>query len=202
MTRLGPALRIGLLAVACLLPAGATAQETPVPPGGDAARSLPDVARFGDGWSSARTAGLEVDTGVFREGAVAVYAGPAGARVVAATLLVTQDRVAIRRSWEAANDLFDNYSGELEYLPGRDDELDSVPPPPGCVEAKRIDGTARQLGIDTGIPLGITLCAAEPDLIVLAVAAGSVLGLTGYEASDAISSLMVTGNGEGTPVGG
>jgi hypothetical protein len=137
-----------------------------------------------------RAAALEVDTDVFRDGAVAVLAGPGGARVVAAAMLVTRERVATRRSWEAAMTLYDNYSGELEYLPGRDDELDTIPPPSGCVEAKRIDGTARQLGIDTGIPMGITLCAAEPDIVVLAVASGSVLELSGYAASDAIASLL------------
>jgi hypothetical protein len=121
-----------------------------------------------------------------------VLVGPSGARVVAAAMLVTEERIAVRRSWEAAISLFDNYSGELEYLTGRDDELDTVPPPAGCAEAKRVDGTARQLGIDTGIPMGVTLCAAEPDLIVLAVASGTILGLTGFEASDAIASLQTS----------
>jgi hypothetical protein len=170
----------------------ARAQETPAPPNSASARFLPDAADFGDGWSLSRTAALEVDTDVFREGAVGSFVGPDGSRVVAAAMLVTQDRVAVRRSWEAAMSFYDNYSGELEHLSGRDDELDSEPSPPGCVEAKRIDGTARQLGIDTGITMGVTLCAAEPDLIFLAVASGSALGLSGFAASDAIASLMAT----------
>jgi hypothetical protein len=174
--------------------------EEPDAPSSVSAHFLPDVAGFGDGWTIARTAALEVDTDVFRDGAVAVFAGPGGARVVAAVMLVTQERVAVRRSWESAMSLYDNYSGELEYLSGRDDELDTVPPPPGCVEAKRIDGTARQLGIDLGIPMGVTLCAAEPDLTVLVVASGIVLGLSGYEASDAIASLMVATKPQPTPV--
>src|SRR4051794_12615301 len=81
------------------------AQETPAPPNSASARFLPDVADFGDGWSLARTAALELDTDVFREGAVGSFVGPDGSRVVAAAMLVTQERVAVRRSWEAAMSL-------------------------------------------------------------------------------------------------
>jgi hypothetical protein len=80
----------------------AAAQETPVPPSGEAGRYLPDPAAFGEGWTAARVAALDVDTDVFRDGAVANMTGPDGARLMLIALLVTQDRVAIRRSWEAA----------------------------------------------------------------------------------------------------
>ncbi|MCC6791546.1 MAG: hypothetical protein IT336_07680 [Thermomicrobiales bacterium] len=153
---------------------------------------LPGPDAFGAGWSVARSAALEIDPALFREAAVAIHAGPNGTRVLIAVMLVTRDQVAVRRAWEAAVDIYDNYSGELQYVTGRGDELAEEPPPAGCAEAKRIDGTARQLGVDTGIPMGITLCAAEPDVIVLAVASGNVLGLTGFAASDAIASLVVT----------
>lgn len=159
---------------------------------GSAAELLPAAGAFGQGWSVTRAAALEVDPALFREAAVAIHAGPGGTRALVAVMLVTKDRVAVRRAWEAAVSIYDNYSGELEYVTGRDDELAEEPPPAGCVEAKRIDGTARQLGIDTGIPMGVTLCAADPDVIVLTVASGAVLGLTGYDASDAIASLVVT----------
>lgn len=192
--------RAFLVVMLFLAASPASAKDDPSPPGSVSARYLPDAASFGAGWAAVRTTALKVDTGVFREGAVAVLTGPDGARAVAAVMLVTQERVAVRRSWESAMSLYDNYSGELAYLSGRDDELDTVPPPPGCVEAKRIDGTARQLGIDLGIPMGITLCAAEPDVIVLAVVSGTMLGLSGYEASDALASLMVTAAAPATPV--
>jgi hypothetical protein len=181
--------------------AGARAQDEPA--SGDAARYFPPIEPFGEGWQVVRSAGLEVDPDVFRTGGVTVLTGPDGARVVAAVLLVTRDRVAVRRSWEAADNLYDNFGGELAYLSGREQELDGDPPPPGCVEAKRIDGTAKQLGIDTGIPLGITMCAAEPDVIVIAVASGAMLDATGYAASDAIVALMVAhASGSATPVAG
>jgi hypothetical protein len=168
----------------------AAAQGDPVV--GDAAELLPETIAFGEGWTTSRVAALEMDPVLFREAAVAVLAGPGGARVLVAILLVTQDQIAVRRAWEEAVGLYDNFSGELEYVTGREDELAGEPPPAGCAEAKRIDGTARQLGIDTGIPMGITLCAAEPDAIVLAVVSGAALELTGFAASDAVASLVVT----------
>ncbi len=182
------------------------AQETPVAPGvaDPAAAFLPDPATLGDGWSLVRTGGLDLPTDLFRAGTLGVYTGPAGARILAAAMLVTESRVAVRRSWEEAADLYHNYSGELAYDSDRDDILDRLPPPAGCVEAKRIDGTARQLGLDTGIPMGLTLCAADPDVILLVAVSGALGTLTGHDASDAIASLMLGAAGPlaaATPTG-
>jgi hypothetical protein len=181
-----------LLVLLCVSGSPTAVRAQDEPNAGVAMDLLLTAGDLGSGWTSARTAPLEVDPTLFREAAVAIHMGPTGARVLIAVLLVTQDQVAVRRAWEAAVGIYDNYSGELEYVSGRGDELAEVPPPAGCAEAKRIDGTARQLGIDTGIPMGVTLCAAEPDVIVLAVVSGSVLNLSGFEASDAIASLVVT----------
>jgi hypothetical protein len=166
----------------------ATAQDT----ARDAAAAyVPTPAAFGDGWTLASTGSLDLPTDLFRAGTLGVFTGPAGGRILAAVMLVTESRVAVRRSWEEATDLFHKYSGELAYDPDRDDILDRLPLPAGCVEAKRIDGTARQLGLDTGIPMGLTLCAADPDVILLVVVSGALGPLTGYEASDAVASLML-----------
>jgi hypothetical protein len=166
----------------------ASAQDAPADP---TAAYLPAAATLGDGWALASTGSLGLPTELFRAGTLGVFTGPAGARILAAVMLVTESRVAVRRSWEAATDLFHKYSGELAYDPDRDDILDRLPLPAGCVEAKRIDGTARQLGLDTGIPMGLTLCAADPDVILLVVVSGPLGHLTGYEASDAVASLML-----------
>lgn len=152
---------------------------------------IPDVDAFGEGWSSVMVAPLDLPADTFRAGAMGVLTGPDGARVMSVAMLVTDQRIAVRRSWEAANDLFRKYSGELEYESDRDEILDRQPLPAGCLEAKRIDGTARQLGLDTTIPMGLTLCAADPDLIVLAVVSGGIGPLAGYQASDAVASLML-----------
>jgi hypothetical protein len=197
-------LLIVLIPVALVRGLPAAAQEAPSVADPTAAY-LPAPAALGDGWSLVRTGSLALPTEMFRAGNLGVFVGPAGARILAAVMLVTESRVAVRRSWEGATDLFRKYSGELAYDSDRDDILDRLPPPSGCVEAKRIDGTARQLGLDTGIPMGITLCAAEPDVILLVLVSGAVHSLTGYEASDAIASLMLgaTGpSGAATPAAG
>jgi hypothetical protein len=192
-----------LLAALALLAASSAAavaaDPTPAPDPA-AAADLPPAAAFGPDWSLVHTGNPPLSPEVFRGGALGVYAGPAGARVLAVVMLVTDSRVAVRRSWEEATDLFHQYSGELTYDRERSDVLDRLPPPPGCVEAKRIDGTARQLGLDTGIPMGLTLCAADPDVVLLVVASGPVGALTGYEASDAVASLILRAAPPATPV--
>lgn len=191
---------ISLLPALCLalMPGWVAAADPPVPDPA-AIAYLPDPAVLGAGWTAVQTTGLDLTADTFKGGALGVFVGPAGARVLAAVMVVSDTRVVVRRSWEEALDLFRNYSGELEYETDRDDHLASLPPPPGCIEAKRIDGTARQLGLDTGIPMGLTLCAADPDLILLIVVSGAVESLTGFDASDAVASLML-GATESIPV--
>jgi hypothetical protein len=135
--------------------------------------------------------GMTMAPDVFREGAVGIYGGPNGARVVAVTLLLTDTRVAVRRGWENATQLFNNYSYQLDYDYNKIALWDALPPPAGCAEAKRFEGVAR----DFGFPTGITLCAADPDLIIVAVASGLVNDRTGYEASDAVVKAIVEGQG-------
>jgi hypothetical protein len=64
-----------------------------------------------------------------------------------------------------------------------------LPPPPGCAEAKRVEGIDEQ---DT-FPTGVTLCAADPDLILLAVASGAIGDETGYRAADAVIATAIAG---------
>jgi hypothetical protein len=184
---------------------------SPATPTIDAASSNPartfllDAVSLGEGWSSVVNEPLDVTPEEFRAGAIGVLIGPAGARVLAVAMLVTDERVAVRRSWEEASDLYHKYSGELEYDSDRDEILDRLPLPAGCIEAKRIDGTARQLGLDTGIPMGLTLCAADPDVIVLTVVSGGLGSLSGHDASDAVASLMlgaITSIDDVTPAAG
>jgi hypothetical protein len=48
---------------------------------------------------------------------------------------------------------------------------------------------------DFGFPTGITLCAADPHLIVVAVASGGVNDRTGYEAADVVVKASIEGRG-------
>ena len=157
----------------------ALAQDEPPDPGATARAYLPASDGFGPGWKRfPPTAVPNLVAGTFREGAMASYGGPEGARVVLIALLV--DESFVRRGWEEATTLFENYQYNLAYDYERGEQLRNVPPPPGCAEAKRIDGP----DYDDGYPTGITLCAADPDVILLAVASGAVSDESGFAASD------------------
>ena len=156
---------------------------------------LPDAGAFGDGWSLADTVSpailarysFEMTPDVFREGAAGVYVGPNGGRVVVVSLLVTESRVAIRQSWEDATKLLDAVRSRLSTDYERDEALKTMEPPEGCVEAKRIEGTENFVLL----PAGGTMCAVDPDAILIAVVLGDFGGQTGVAASDAVVGLAL-----------
>jgi hypothetical protein len=183
----------------CMAAVPATAQETPTPdPESASVLLLPEASAFGPGWTRTNiraveqlNMGMTMAPDVFREGAVGTYGGPNGARVVAITLLLTDTRVAVRRGWENASQLFSNYSYQLDYDYNATSLWDALPPPAGCAEAKRFEGVSRDYGFRTGI----TLCAADPDLIFVTVASGLVNDRTGYEAADVVVRAIIEGRG-------
>lgn len=160
-------------------------------PSADLLAFLPVAAAFGAGWVNVGDPSPLLPDPAFRDGAFAAYGGPAGARVTLTALRLTDDRVAIRAAWEAATKLYDRHRTDLAYDPADAEALAALLPPPGCDEAKRIEGPSER---DT-FPTGVTLCAAaDPGLILLAVASGDVAGEAGYRAADAViaTSLAAT----------
>jgi nitrite reductase (NO-forming) len=176
----------------------ARAQDEPPAPGTEAVGYLPEADAFGPGWKRfepVAVPNLTVDT--FREGALVVYGGPEGSRVMLWALLVDEGRV--RRAWEDATVFYDNVRYNLVYDYEREEQLRNVPPPPGCAEAKRLDGRS----YFDGFEMGVTLCAADPDLILLAVASGRVDDETGFAGSDnvvvaALAAGASAGSDDGT----
>src|SRR5262245_44193863 len=76
----------------------ALAQDEQPDPGAAASVFLPEGDGFGPGWKRfSPTAVPNLVAGTFREGAVASYGGPEGARVVLIALLV--DEGFVRRGW-------------------------------------------------------------------------------------------------------
>jgi hypothetical protein len=181
-------------------PAGrAVAQEDQPTPGERAVSFLPPADALGPGWKRFEptvVASLSADT--FQEGALVTYGGPEGARVMLYALLVDEGRV--RRGWEEAGTLFNNVLYNLSYDYERQEQLRNVPPPPGCAEAKRIDGKT----YFDGFEIGVTLCAVDPDLILLAAASGRVNDEVGFAASDNVidAALEAGGLGAEPPTGG
>jgi hypothetical protein len=189
---------LALLLSQSLVGAPATAQEPTQAPSSDALRLLPNADAFGPGWTMPKPPVASIPSNAFRDGAVATYGGADGRRILLTVLILSRDTVAIRRGWEEAGDRFDDFGERLQHERNREDELLSVPPPPGCVEAKRIDGTDE----DDGFDAGVNLCAADPDIVLLAVVWGDFGAQRGYLASDLVVSTALGAGGMGTPPAG
>lgn len=197
---------LGVVGLVMLLtPRSLLAQETPGPDAGaESSRYLPAAGTFGDGWEQTEEAALEVPSDIFREGSYAVYGGPGGARVAILVYLATDNRVAVRQSWETATETFDRYRYALaeDYDYQQIERLEAMEPPTGCVEAKRAEGRDSRFGYTAGL----TMCAVDPDVIVLAAASGVVAGEDGYIASDNVVAAALDASGvadaEGTAEAG
>lgn len=200
---MNPTHRLAVLAVflsSVLVAVPAVAQdaaETPEP-GAASLELVPEPTLFGEEWSMQRDPVLFVPSDSFRDGAIVSYGGPDGSRIVLAAMLVTDNRVAVRASWEEIGQLFDQYKYDLNYDYQLEDELGNAAPPNGCVEAKRIEGVNKMDSFFTGV----TLCAGELDEILLVVASGEIGQLSGYRASDSVVSSVLSNDaflGDGTP---
>lgn len=179
--------RLIVFAVAALvstsLAATAVAQETPPAEAGPATgRYLPDASVFGQGWSQTDLGALQVASDIFQEASYAVYGGPTGARVVVSAYLTTDTRAAVRQSWEEVTTIFDRarFNVATDYDYSQLERLEGLEPPAGCVEAKRFEG----IDPDYAYTAGGTMCALDPDVIVVAIVSGAVEDQTGYAASD------------------
>ena len=191
--------RLALLGLALLFVAWSppVRAQTPPVPTRDVAAVLPEPAAFGPGWERVDDPIRFVPSDAFRDGVLAAYGGPVGARVVMAALAITDERVAVRAAWEAAVAAFDRYRHDLTYDDGVADELAEIPPPAGCAEAKRIEGVSERDTFATGVTLCAVVPEIDPELILLAVASGEVAGATGYAAADAVLAAALAGRHAG-----
>lgn len=191
-----------LIALAALPVVQGSAQDPTPEPGPEAARLLPEAVAFGDGWELTQTVNpsiltpysFEMTPDVFREGAAGISTGPNGSRIIIASLLITENRVAIRQSWEDATGLLNAASSGISTDYERDQALETMEAPAGCAEAKRIEGTERFVLL----PMGGTMCAVDPDGILIAIISGNFDEQAGVAASDAVIDLALNG-ASGTP---
>lgn len=197
--------RIVMCLIAFVLVGGeiAVAQDPTPEPGPGAASELPAATLLGEEWIQYDVVSPDVLGGysfkmtpdVFTEGAAALYAGPDGARVIVVNLIVTDSRVAVRASWEDATELLDRLTWGVESDYRRREALDTMSPPLGCVEAKRVDG------LENGylMPVGATMCAQDPDNVWIFLVSGTLNGATGVSASDALVEATLSGGSTGNP---
>lgn len=149
--------------------------------------ALPDAGAIGPGWTLVAAPPATDLTDAFTAAQYGAYGGPHGARAIIDVWLVATGPAAIRSSWELVNNTFDGYRSAryrgFDYT--SEGDLAALAPPPGCVDARRIEGVD-DIGFDA-FPLGMTLCATDdPPLLILAIASGEVAGLSGAAAADAL----------------
>ena len=149
-------------------------------------RYLPAAEAFGEGWTRVATNVFDADPAVFLDAASAIYVGPSGARVVVSALTNLTGRAAVQRSWEFVGKAFDESRFEVTGPKDddREEELATLPLPEGCVDVRRIDGRDPLYFL----PGAITQCAIDPDVTVFVIVAGTIDGLSGYEASDHVAT--------------
>lgn len=154
---------------------------------------LPPEASLGEGWTQIASlpATEELDRS-FRDAAYGVYGGPDGSRAVVQVFLVAEGMTAIRESWEVGGSVFDFYRGEIDYgfQFSREEDLADEPMPAGCADERRLYGV-ESIGFEQ-FPVGLSLCAADPDIIIFAYVSGTLGGLNGYRASDAAIAATLT----------
>lgn len=158
---------------------------------------LPAAETFGPGWSRLYASSPADLAPAFRSAATAYYGGRNGARVSISILVIAPGLTALRESWELANDYFEDVQSLTAYGAGSVLEVDDQPLPRGCAEGRRSIGSDDIAGMV--FPVGITLCAVDLQSIVLVYGSGAVAGHIGYEASDAVFTLVVPGLGLASP---
>ena len=180
-----------LFFLAALAPLSAAAQDD-----NDAAVALlPAPETFGDGWTLLVNDPTEDLLPVFRAATIGTYGGPAGARVVLNVLLVGEGMTAIRGSWEEVTDYLQEFDSRMVLAVDdeRSQQLEAMVPPDGCSDVRRVEGYESIGG--TAFPVGVTLCAADPDILLVATVSGEMNGRTGVDASDAVIAMTLAAPG-------
>src|SRR4051794_35948985 len=159
----------------------------PVTPG--AGRYLPVAEAFGQGWLEISQAGIAPGPKVFREGVKAVYGGPEGSRALVYVWLTQDGEKARQDAWDQTAAFFqiktqqwaaDDSSSQLSGT-------SATSPATGCREGRRAEG----VDPDAQFAGGLTLCAVDPNVIVLTIVSGELDGASGSQASDALLQIAL-----------
>lgn len=172
---------VALWALSPQLPAVAQDDDIlPVTPA--AGQYLPNVEDLGPNWTDIWQSGIDPGAELFKEGVKAVYGGPDGSRAIVYAWIIQDSTTAVRRSWEETAELMGSarFEWASDYDFSQANEIDILPPPAGCVESSRAEG----VDPDSQYPAGLTMCAVDPDVILLTIVSGQLAGETGYLSSD------------------
>jgi hypothetical protein len=182
-----------VLAILLLLALGwgsSVSAQGEVPPVTPRAGSfLPSAADLGSDWQEISQAGSAPTPELFAEGVKAVYGGPDGSRALVYVWVTRDDTTTVGRSWDVTVDFLNSklaqYASQFDAPAVQ--ALQELEPPAGCAEAARAEG----LDPDQNFPGGLTLCAVEPDVIIMTIVSGTLNADSGYLASDALVELAL-----------
>lgn len=163
----------------------------PVTPG--AGRYLPAAEALGDGWIETSRAGIAPGPELFREGVRGVYGGPEGTRALVYVWLTQAGETARRGAWDTTVAFLGTKSQQwAAHVSSLQVGAASTPSPlSGCTDLGRAEG----VDPDSQIAGGLTLCAVDPDVIVLAIVSGELDGASGSQASDALVRIALEAGG-------
>jgi hypothetical protein len=164
----------------------------------------PPAAALGPAWRidlaverpDATDRALGIGPTPFSSYAAVTYGGPNGTRALILVGLGPDDPVARQRSWEQGLTYLALYRERMAVTAtsgndaARDPDLAAQPPPAGCRQAARLQGDDL---IVPFFPIAATLCATDPNVVVLALAMGEVDGRASVDAADALVALVITG---------
>jgi hypothetical protein len=159
----------------------------PVTPG--AGQYLPSAGAIGEGWSDVSQMGIAPGRDLFREGVKAVYGGPEGSRALVYVRLTKDGETARQSAWDQTAAFFriksQQWAAEASSMPANNASTPS--PLASCRDVRQAEG----VDPETQIAGGLTLCAVDPDVIVLTIVSGELDGGSGVHASDALLQIAL-----------
>jgi hypothetical protein len=122
----------------------------------------------------------------------ASYIGPKGSRIHVMYVAVANGPEATSKAWPEAEQLVADWGESFTIDEAIQEKLDSTPPVAGCSDMRRLQG--KDL-ISTRVMIGVSLCAVDTDVYVVALVSGWLDGLEGHQASDRVVELVLESSG-------
>ncbi len=158
---------------------------------------LPPVSVFQGEWTLRSVSFTQPDPSVIAQLVSGTYLGPEGSRATVLIVRAQDGPLAAQKAQRFIGRAFDNTRNSFVAKSGVERDLAKLPIVTGCADMRRATG------VDTEIPdiaVGLSLCAANSTTLVLTYVSGSLNGLSGYEASDALVALVLNAAAEATPI--
>ena len=108
--------------------------------------------------------------------------------MLAFRMAVNPGPAAARDAWELGNQTFNNFLPTFTVSYPSESRLADTPLVTTCADMRRIEGEDIVL---KGLPVGMSLCAADPDEIIFVYTSGAIDGASGAAAADRIIALML-----------